>query len=176
MAVTRPVDIGGTLVIDLTAVGTTLTLSSRMNDQFVPTDFVPPTSLQGEGFRLEPLGPEHNDRDYDAWTTSMEHIRATAGDWRNWPREMSLEENLGDLERHARDFAERKGFTYTVLDGEDVIGCLYIYPDRKDGTGAEVSSWVRETRAEMDPIVWEAVTEWLQADWPFETFSYADRQ
>jgi hypothetical protein len=28
----------------------------------------------------------------------------------------------------------------------------------------------------MDPIVWEAVTEWLQADWPFETFSYADRQ
>ena len=37
---------------------------------------------------------------------------------------MSLEENLGDLERHARDFDERMGFTYTVLDaGDDVVGC-----------------------------------------------------
>ena len=42
---------------------------------------------------------------------------------------MSLDENLVDLERHARDFAERGGFTYSVLDPEgDVIGCVYIYP------------------------------------------------
>jgi len=35
--------------------------------------------------------------------------------------------NLGDLERHARDFAERRGFTYTVLGAGEVIGCVYIY-------------------------------------------------
>jgi hypothetical protein len=28
---------------------------------------------------LEPLGPEHNEQDYDAWTSSMEHIAETPG-------------------------------------------------------------------------------------------------
>ena len=29
---------------------------------------------------------------------------------------MTLAENLADLEMHARHFADRRGFTYTVLD------------------------------------------------------------
>ena len=51
---------------------------------------------------------------------------------------MSLADNLRDLENHARDFAERRGFTYTVLatDTTDVIGCVYIYPSRP-GTAGE---------------------------------------
>jgi hypothetical protein len=46
---------------------------------------------------------------------------------------MTPEENRADLERHARDFAARSGFTYTVLDpsDRDVIGCVCIYPDTK---------------------------------------------
>ena len=86
---------------------------------------------------LEPLGPQHNDRDYAAWTSSMDHIRATPGfAGREWPREMTLDENRGDLERHERDFAARTGFTYTVKDpGDgDVVGCVYIYP-LDDGPG-----------------------------------------
>ena len=64
---------------------------------------------------------------------------------------MSLEENLADLERHARDFADRTGFTYTVLDPEDdVIGCVYVYPAGDDVHDARVLSWVRESRAELD--------------------------
>ena len=89
------------------------------------------------GFLLEPLGPQHNEDDYEAWSSSIEHIRATPGyaDGR-WPRPMTLEENRADLERHARDFAARSGFTYTVLDPSDrgVIGCVYIYPDTKGDT------------------------------------------
>ena len=62
-------------------------------------------------FRLEPLGPEHNERDYEAWSSSIEHILASPGygAGSRWPRPMSLEENLADLERHARDFADRDG-------------------------------------------------------------------
>jgi hypothetical protein len=43
---------------------------------------------------LEPLGPEHNDQDYDAWTSSVDHIHATPG-WQDskWPREMTPDEN-----------------------------------------------------------------------------------
>lgn len=75
--------------------------------------------------------PQHNEPDYAAWTASIDHIRVTPGfSGRSWPREMSLDDNLRDLERHARDFAGRRGFTYTVLGAGtgDVIGCVYIYP------------------------------------------------
>lgn len=147
-----------------------------MPDRFVPDDFEPPTSFQGSGFRLEPLGPEHNERDYAAWSSSMEHIRATPGDWGGWPHPMDLDENLEDLERHAREFRERKSFTYSVLDGDEVIGCLYIYPDPKDDeSDAYVSSWVTESRAEMDQVVWREVVAWLDSDWPFTRYRYADR-
>jgi hypothetical protein len=99
-------------------------------DEFVPGDFDVPRRLETPQFVLEPLGPEHNDQDYDAWTSSREHIHATPG-WEDssWPREMTPDENRADLQRHADDFRNRTGFTYTVLDpgSRDVIGCVYIY-------------------------------------------------
>ena len=117
----------------------------------------------------------------------MAHIQATPGfdDGSSWPHEMTLAENLGDLEMHERHFAERRGFTYTVLDPDDgdVIGCLYIYPLRqRDGEmpapiagAASVLSWVRAGRAELDVPLWQAVSAWLEADWPFERVDYAPR-
>jgi RimJ/RimL family protein N-acetyltransferase len=146
--------------------------------EFVPAGFEPPHRLTAPGMELEPLGPQHNESDYAAWTSSKEHIRTTPGfAGGTWPREMTLDENRADLERHARDFAERRGFTYTVRepgDGE-VIGCVYIYP--LDGTTdvASVSSWVRADRAELDAPLHRAVTEWLERDWPFPRFEYAPR-
>ena len=41
---------------------------------------------------------------------------------------MTLEENLEDLVRHSKDFHERRGFTYSSLEGNNVIGDIYIYP------------------------------------------------
>ena len=158
-----------------------------MSDQsFVPADFAVPDGLAAGEFRLEPLGPEHNVSDYAAWTGSMSHIQATPGfAGSSWPHALTLAENLGDLERHARDFAERRGFTYTVLDpgtGE-VIGCVYIYPPRsadKDGAAdreydASVSSWVRADHAELDPVLYRAVRDWLERTWPFRSVKYAAR-
>ena len=111
----------------------------------VPDGFQPPAGLATASFLLEPLGPQHNDSDYDAWTSSMEHIRATPGyPDGSWPHPMTLEQNRGDLERHQRDFQIRKGFTYTVLDPESrsVIGCVYIYPSKQPLHDAEVLLWV----------------------------------
>jgi len=143
---------------------------------FVPDDFQPPVSLVTDQFRLEPLGPQHNEDDYEAWSSSIEHIRATPGfiDGR-WPHPMTLDENRADLERHARDFAARSGFTYTVLDPSDrgVIGCVYIYPDTKGTDDAAVTSWVRATRAAADAALREVVSAWLGEAWPFERISYA---
>ena len=157
-----------------------------MNDQlFVPADFAVPGGLTAEEFRLEPLGPQHNAADYAAWTASIGHIQATPG-WAEagWPHEMSLAENLRDLERHAHDFAGRRGFTYTVLSTTgEVIGCVYIYPPRGESPGhpsvgeerTSVRSWVRADRAALDPVLSRAVRAWLERDWPFRSIEYAPR-
>jgi hypothetical protein len=143
-------------------------------DLFVPEDFAVPTGLAAPRFRLEPLGPEHNERDYAAWTSSVDHIRATPGFERGWPREMTLDENRADLERHAKDFRERRGFTYTVLEpeGDDVIGCVYIYPSRDGSADARVLSWARADHADLDGELRRAVSGWLADDWPFADVDY----
>lgn len=146
--------------------------------EFVPPSFKVPLGLATSDFVLEPLGPEHNEQDYDAWTSSMEHIAETPGfPWGSWPREMPPDENREDLERHADDFRNRKGFTYTVLDpsDRDVIGCVYIYPLRDSDDTAIVQSWVRKSHARLDIPLWRAVSEWLEADWPFTAVQYAPR-
>ena len=146
-------------------------------EAFVPDDFDVPQELVTSEFRLEPLGPQHNDADYAAWTSSMEHIAATPGfaDW-GWPHPMPPEKNLADLRRHAEDFANRTGFTYTVLAGDDdrVVGCVYIYPADSAGV-ASVRSWVSADRADLDVPLHDAVAFWLNDAWPFEAVSYAPR-
>jgi len=156
-----------------------------MSDEvFVPEDFVVPDGLNAPDFQLEPLGPRHNHADYDAWLPSIDHIRATPGfPGGSWPHEMSLSENLRDLERHAQDFAERRGFTYTVLSTStgDVIGCVYIYPVRgHEPSGAmnrraSVKSWVRADCAALDPVLHDVVLTWLEREWPFDAIEYAPR-
>ena len=81
---------------------------------------------------------------------------------------MSLDENLADLERHARDFVDRSGFTYSVLDGDDVIGCVYVYPARDETHDVHVQSWVRDSHADLDAPLRDAVAGWLSSAWPFE--------
>ncbi|WP_405941886.1 N-acetyltransferase [Streptomyces sp. NBC_00207] len=138
---------------------------------FVPAGFEVPQTLVADGFRLEPLGERHNERDLAAWSGSIAHVRATPGfHGRNWPppEGMSPEANRADLVRHAQDFEARTGFTYSVLDGDDVVGCLYIYPAKEEPGRIHVSSWVRADRAPLDATLYEAVQEWLRAVWPFD--------
>ncbi len=74
------------------------------------------------------------------------------------------DDNLADLRRHERDFAARSGFTYTVLGGggDRIVGCVYIYPAKDGAPGAaDVQSWVRSDRAELDVPLHDAVSAWL---------------
>lgn len=142
---------------------------------FLPDGFPPPPAPRTDRFWLEPLGPEHNDADFAAWRSSIEHIHATAGfrDQR-WPHPMTAEENLADLARHATHFRRRLGFTYTVRDSGsfDVIGCVYIYPDVDPSVDAHVRSWVRASRGGLDPVLAAVIQQWLDDDWPFTTVRY----
>ena len=146
----------------------------------VPDDFAVPRELATERFRLEPLGPQHNERDHAAWMSSIEHIRSTPGfDGWKWPpaEGMTLDRNLADLRRHADDFANRIGFTYSVIGtpGDEVIGCVYIYAARDDETIVEVHSWVRADHAHLDKPLYDAVSRWLSTAWRFPQVRYAPR-
>jgi RimJ/RimL family protein N-acetyltransferase len=143
------------------------------SDSLLPPGVDPPTSYETDRFRLEPLGPQHNLADHAAWTSSIDHIRATPGyPDGNWPPPggMTLEENLADLRRHAEDFAQRRGFTFTVLDAGDgdVIGCVYLYPSSSTEWDITAQSWVRADRAGLDGPLAEAVAHWLASDWPWQ--------
>jgi hypothetical protein len=160
--------------------GSASTVLAMTPDAFVPVGFDPPTSLITDRFRLEPLGPQHNEADHAAWTSSIGHIRATPGyPDGDWPplSGMTLEENLADLRRHAGDFARGIGFTFTVLDplDDDVIGCVYLYPAASEEYDVTVQSWVRADGAGLDAPLADAVANWLATDWPWERLDRCGR-
>jgi len=150
-----------------------------LTGRFVPQGFEPPVGRETPDFILEPLGPQHNERDHAAWSSSIEHIRATPGfplPEDPWPVAMTLAENLADLQMHTDDFAAARGFTYSVLDPRtrDVIGCVYLYPARDPMHDVFVRSWVRASRAELDPTLREVVSTWLGQEWPWTRIDYAE--
>jgi hypothetical protein len=145
----------------------------------VPGDFAVPAGLRNDLFVIEPLDARHNESDHAAWTSSIDHIKATPGfAGRSWPNEpMTVAENAADIARHAQDFAARTGFAYTVLDpaSGEVIGCVYFYPPRRSGYDVDVRSWVRADRAELDKPLHDVVRGWLAEAWPFQKPDYAER-
>ena len=61
-----------------------------------------------------------------------------------------------------------------MLDADDdVIGCVYIYPDEDGEHDAHVRSWVRADRAHLDPVLRKTVMDWLRSEWPFADIRYA---
>ena len=135
-----------------------------------------PEVLVAAGFRLELLGPQHNEADHAAWMSSIEHIRSTPGFDRGWPPAagMTLAENLADLNSHAERSRRRVDFAYSVLDATtgEVIGCVYFKPSRTAEGQVEALSWVRATRVERDGPLTDVVGAWLSEAWPFEVVHY----
>ena len=108
-----------------------------------------------------------------AWRSSIPATSQSLGG----SRRRSSCSSRADLQRHADDFSNRAGFTYTVLDpaSRDVIGCVYIYPLPNSDHEARALSWVRASHAQLDTPLWRAVSEWLASDWPFANVDYAPR-
>jgi hypothetical protein len=77
----------------------------------------------------------------------------------------------------ADDFVIPQGFTIESfrLEEEEVIGCVHIYPARDDHTAADVHSWVRASRADLDKSLYDAVSASLVNGWFFPEIRYAPR-
>jgi hypothetical protein len=152
-------------------------------DQWIPIHRVP-APLRTAQFVLQPLGPEHNERDHRAWSTSIDHIRATPGfapgDWGSddWPLPMTPEQNLDDLVMHRNEFDAGEAFAYSVLDtaGRDVIGCVYIDPDRTGAAEAMARCWVSEEWASLDQVLANGVQRWIIEEWPLASVRFPGRR
>ncbi len=146
---------------------------------FVPDYFEIPLTLKSGPFRLEVLSPEVGEIDYDAVMSSKPRLRSVFGPATEWPRDdMTLEDNINDLERHKKEFDERFAFAYTVLNltGEKCLGCVYIEPCKKKGYDCEIYSWIRESHLYLDPELYQTVKIWVESEWPFRNISFPGRE
>jgi hypothetical protein len=147
-------------------------------NQFVPEDFVVPSILETQYFRLRMLSVEDVEKDYEAVMETQERFHSMGY---SWPREgFTLEENLADLARHQQEFLDREAFAYTVvsLDESRVLGCVYINPSEKDDVDARVRMWVRQSEFDqgLDSVLFNEVERWITIAWPFKSVSYPDRK
>ena len=146
--------------------------------EFVPSDFDIPAVLETNHFRLRMLSVDDVEKDYEAVIETQELFHSWGS---SWPREgFTLEENLVDLERHQQEFLDRDAFAYTVvsLDESRVLGCVYINPTTREDADARIHMWVRKSEYDqgLDPVLFQAVKEWIHSSWPFTTVTYPGRE
>ena len=164
-------------------VSTTLTLFSLIMTTssyaqsprpFVSEEFGIPEVLETRRFRLRMLTVNDVVKDFEAVTTSTEHLQKIWGG--EWPVGLTLEQNLIDLGWHQKEFQRRRSFAYTVvaLDESRVLGCMYIYPTRKTGHDAVVYFWARQSElaSGLETELESTIRKWLKDEWPFENAAF----
>jgi len=156
-------------------------LFSQSADPFVPPDFNIPEKLETEKFRLRMLTVNDVVKDYDAVMTSIDHLKGVFGPQSKWPsKELTLEQDLIDLGWHQKEFQRRSSFAYTVMNREEsqCLGCVYIDPTHKIGYDAEIYLWVRESeiKSGLDSMLYDAVKNWIEAEWPFKKVAFPGRE
>jgi hypothetical protein len=171
-----------------------MTIAGNRLMKFYPPNAPVPDLLQTEEFLLRPLRPGDSALDYDAVIASQDLLRRRTGG--KWPHiGFSAKANRADLEQHAIDFRDRRGFTYTVLDPAQTrcLGCVYVDPlpenlrltqaavDNVASAGAYqalVSFWVRSdvVPRDIDRYLLTELLQWLKTDFAFTRVVFASWQ
>jgi hypothetical protein len=147
--------------------------------RFVPREFIVPTLLETDRFRIRPLTIHDVVKDYDAVMTSVEHLRAALPLW-GWPPDnLTLEQDLIDLGWHQKEFQLERSFDYAVmsLDEQRLLGCVYVDPPEKVGAEAEITFWVRadEVATGLEAALEATIRPWIAEVWPFKRVIYPGR-
>ncbi len=147
---------------------------------FVPADFEVPYGFETDWCRVRMLTVDDALPDYEAVMSSAEMLRELSGG--RWPStDMTLEEDLSDLEMHQSEHENREAFTYTIvsLDEDSVLGCIYIMPPHPGSNiDAAVRFWLRQNLWErgLDTGFYDLLRNWIDADWPFGEVIYPGRE
>lgn len=146
----------------------------------VSSQFQVPTQVVTDLFLVRPLVVGDAKADYEAWTSSIEHLQGIFGPNSSWPSlDMTLEDNAIDLAWHQREYEIGSSFAYTVFNTDNTVclGCVYVGPARKVGYDAEVFYWVRANQADkgLDKVLGAFVHDWISKYWPFTSVVYPGR-
>lgn len=169
------------------------TVSERQAVESEPLSIVDPrralpAGLKTDEFFLRPIVAADAARDYAAVMETRIDLRV----WEqsSWPADdFTVDANRADLADLEQRHANRRAFTYTVLDptGTDCLGCIYIFPTNAtfltkatvtpatgDARWADVDAvvyfWVRESRisSDLDVRLLAAVRSWMDEVWALE--------
>jgi hypothetical protein len=146
-----------------------------------------PEGLTRDDFILRPIVAADAELDYAAVMESREYLRG----WEQtgWPEEdFTVAANREDLEMLERRHADRRAFTYTVMNPAETecLGCVYFMPtDARSFAGARITPvgdhrwedfeaavyfWVRKSRLETDTdrALLDVLRTWLAKDWSLQ--------
>ncbi|MDU8942585.1 GNAT family N-acetyltransferase [Ovoidimarina sediminis] len=130
-------------------------------------DRAPPEDAAFGRFRLERLTPAHVEEDFAIVTASASVLGGLFAS--DWPAGLTLEANLADLERHAREFEARYAFAWIIRDADGTyLGCTYLVPIPDTPGKGEVFTWIRD-RADRLALLAEfnpAFRRWLTPHLP----------
>ena len=144
----------------------------------IPNEFNAPTEYITKNFVLRPLTIEYVEEDYEVVMNSVDHLYKLM-DNSEWPKGLSLQENLIDLCWHQREFTLGHSFAYTVLSPESykIIGCCYIYPSVNIQYEVQVFFWIKENLLVegLESELGATIKNWLEESWPFKTFDFPGR-
>ncbi|MFP6743836.1 MAG: GNAT family N-acetyltransferase [Alphaproteobacteria bacterium] len=146
----------------------------------VAEDFAVPETVETPCYRLRKLTIADLDADFEAVTSSEDHLRGVFGAGNTWPAGLTRERDLADLGWHETEFNLRTSFAYTVisLDESLCLGCVYIYPSRATAYDAFCTMWVRASVVTegLDEDLFGTVKNWLAEVWPFDAVAFPGRE
>ncbi len=102
----------------------------------------PPGTASVGDLRLEVLGPEISEEDFEAVMASADRLEGLFGD--AWPRGLTLAENTIDLAWHLREFEAVRSFAWVIRDASGrYLGCCYLFPTLGERGRAHGWIWFR---------------------------------
>ena len=149
-----------------------------MSYLFVPKDFKAPFQVKTEFGVVKKLTVKDAEKDYKAVMSNKEELRQVFCDNDDWPSDdMTLEENIEDLQEHEQEFDNNEGFTYTILDpNEDVcIGCLYIFPFPHGVYDSRVFYWLIKEYKDIEMQLRDFIDQWLSDSFQLNHPAYPGR-
>ena len=146
----------------------------------VPPDFPVPTHAEAPTFQLAPLGPSLVKIDFEAYMSSVEHLRKTFSRSPSWPHAgISDADAMADMQAEQARFHARTSFAYSILtpDRRRERGSLYVSPSPVPGYDAVVRIWVTKADydAGFDAEAYTWAQAWIARAWPFHHVAWPGR-
>ena len=102
-------------------------------------------------FHFSVLGPDCADEDFRAVTSSEAHLSGLFGS--DWPKGLTWDRNLADLQRHAREFDENFAFAWVVRNPTGgYLGCVYLHPEGLERLARTVFVWLQVSESSVERV------------------------